>query len=157
MRARLLDWLACPLCGSGLAFAPSCAPRGEEDVENGALVCSSCRRDYPIQDSIPRLVPGALDSGNAKTRESFSWEWLRYPGSLPEDKPIFLSETQLPESYWRGRLILDGGCGMGRYTRVALALGAEVVALDLSESLTRLLDRARVDPKLHLVQGDLLR
>ena len=157
MRARLLDWLACPLCGSGLAFTPSCAQQGGADVETGALACASCAREFPIVDSIPRLVPGALDSGNAKTRESFSWEWLRYPGSLPEDKPIFLSETQLPESYWRGRLILDGGCGMGRYTRVALALGAEVVALDLSESLVRLLDRARVDPKLHLVQGDLLK
>ena len=37
------------------------------------------------------------------------------------------------------------------------ALGAEVVALDLSESLRRLAPVAKEYPKLHVVQGDLLR
>src|SRR5208282_1928934 len=84
-------------------------------------------------------------------------EWERYPGSLPEDERVFLEETQIPAANFRGKLVLDAGCGMGRYAIVALSLGAEVVAMDLSDSLLRLAAEAPNWPKLHVVQGNLLR
>jgi SAM-dependent methyltransferase len=46
---------------------------------------------------------------------------------------------------------------MGRYSAVALELGAEVVAVDMSDSLIRVAAAARENPKLHAVEGDLLR
>jgi SAM-dependent methyltransferase len=94
--------------------------------------------------------------GEDRTRERFAWEWERYPGALEEDRAVFLEETQLPAQAWKGRLALDVGCGMGRYARVALSLGAEVVAFDLSDALLRLRGDARREPRLHLVQGDIL-
>ena len=45
---------------------------------------------------------------------------------------------------------------MGRYSAVALSLGAEVVAVDMSESLERVAALARDQPKLHPVEADLL-
>lgn len=159
MKLSLLPLLACPACRGELAFSRlESMPRESEDLQDGALACRLCSREYPIVEGVPQMFPDAsLEPRVRRTGESFGWEWLRYPGAMPEDRPIFLAETQLPESAWAGRLVLDGGCGMGRYARVALELGAEVVAFDLSESLQRLVEDARRFPKLHLVRGDILK
>ncbi len=48
MAPRFLDqdlrWFACPVCKGGLA------------LEDGAVVCTSCRRSYPVEDEIPILI-----------------------------------------------------------------------------------------------------
>lgn len=163
MKRRLLDWLESPCCGVPLRLSADKEAAGGSagdgaEISEGTLSCAACRREYPILGGVPRLTPGAeTDPRVIKTRESFAWEWSRYPGSLPEDERIFLEETQIPRADFAGRLVLDAGCGMGRYSLVALSLGAEVVALDLSESLRRLAAVAPGSRKLHVVQGDLLR
>lgn len=158
MKTTLLQWLRAPCCGAPLKFKTLTEfPRTDEiDVQGGELVCTTCKRAYPIIGGVPRLLSGAQGAKVEKTRDSFSWEWARYPGALPEDESVFLEETQLSRSLFAGKLVLDAGCGMGRYARVALSLGAEVIALDLSESLRRLAAVAPEHPKLHVVQGDLL-
>jgi len=161
MKLHLLSILACPVCRADLNYESlEDHPRDDEEIETGMLRCGSCRAHYPILDGVPRLRPE--DSKNkdarvAKTSESFGFEWHRYPGPRPEDRGLFLEETQFPEDALNGKLVLDAGCGMGRYTHVALSLGAEVVSFDLSESLTRLIPEMRENTKLHVVQGDLLR
>jgi SAM-dependent methyltransferase len=159
MKLSLIALLACPVCAGELKFAElDRDPRIQGDVENGTLVCAKCRLLYPIRDGVPRLrPPGDVPDEAAKTRESFGWEWLRYPGSRPGDEPTFLEETMIPPETFAGKLALDAGCGMGRYSAVALALGAEVVAVDMSDSLIRVAEAARSNPKLHPVEGDLLR
>jgi SAM-dependent methyltransferase len=159
MKLSLLPLLACPVCGAGLKFAAlDRDPRREGDVESGRLACTRCRLEYPIRDGIPRLrPPDEVPADAAKTRESFGWEWLRYPGSREIDKPTFLEETMIPSETFAGKLVLDAGCGMGRYSAVALGLGAEVVAVDMSDSLIRVAALAREQPKLHAVEADLLR
>lgn len=159
MRLSLLGVLACPVCGADLKFASlKRDPRHEEDLQTGTLACTRCRLEYPIRDGIPRLrPPGDVPADAVKTRESFGWEWLRYPGSRDIDQPTFLEETMIPPAAFAGKLVLDAGCGMGRYSAVALSLGAEVVAVDMSESLIRVAALAREFPKLHAVEGDLLR
>lgn len=47
MDAALLPLLACPLCKGPLALAPDASK----------LSCPACRRDYPVRDGIPDLVP----------------------------------------------------------------------------------------------------
>lgn len=159
MRLTLLPLLACPECGGGLKFAAlDSYPREDQRIEEGTLACESCTAEYPVRDGVPRLRPREQVSGRTdKTRESFGWEWLRYPGSLPEDREIYLEETMFPPAELSGKLVLDAGCGMGRYAAVARSLGAEVVAADMSESLQRVAEAARNDPKLHPVECDLLR
>jgi len=158
MRLSLLPLLACPVCGGGLKFSSlESFPRHEEPVEFGTLACTSCRLEYPVSEGIPRLRrPEELPARVDKTRRSFGWEWLRYPGSRPGDKDVFLEETMIPPEEFAGKLVCDAGCGMGRYSAVALSLGAEVVAVDMSESLIRVAEAARTNPKLHPVEGDLL-
>lgn len=158
MKLELLPLLCSPCCRADLRFAAlEDTPREGGDIEEGRLACTSCRREYPIVAGIPRLAPEPEDPDVIKTRDAFAYEWLRYPGSLEEDERIFLEEAQIEPGALRGKRVLDAGCGMGRYSLVALSLGAEVIALDLSESIIRLADKARSERKLHLVQGDLLR
>lgn len=157
MKLHLLPVLACPDCGGDLAYRKlKLQPRENEEIEEGELYCAKCRQVFPIVDSIPRLYPsGELDARVVRTRESFGWEWLRYPGSREADLGIFLEETQTGGEDWEGRFVLDAGCGMGRYAKVALSLGAQVVAFDLSDSILRLIPHARENAGLHLVQGNL--
>lgn len=158
MRMSLLRILACPACGGELRFSTLAAMPRNDDVEHGGLGCAGCGREYPIRDGIPRLRPPEDVPADAlKTRESFGWEWLRYPGSRPGDEAVFLEETMIPREEFAGKLVLDAGCGMGRYSAVALSLGAEVVAVDMSDSLIRVAEAARDNPRLHPVEGDLLR
>ncbi len=127
------------------------------EIQAGRLSCTQCGRLYPFSQGVPDLTAAPADRRTAKTRDSFAWEWQRYPGSLPEDEKIFLEEAQLPREEFQGKVVLDAGCGMGRYALVALRLGAEVVAMDLSESLRPLAQKAAERPKLHVLKGDLLR
>lgn len=159
MRLSLLPYLACPLCGGDLRFAAlERFPSHDGDVDSGTLACAGCSQEYQVTNGVPRLRPPENVSGRtSKTRTSFGWEWLRYPGSRPEDRGLFLEETMLPPDGLDGKLVLDAGCGMGRYAAVARALGADVVAVDMSEALERVAEKAKTDPHLHPVEGDLLK
>ncbi|MDD5628456.1 MAG: methyltransferase domain-containing protein [Elusimicrobia bacterium] len=159
MKMGLLSWLASPCCREPMRFASlDRMPDPKADIEEGSLACGSCRREYPIAGSVPRLIlEEQIDARVAATSRSFTWEWLRYPGSLDEDREVFLEECQLEPGDLQGKLVLDAGCGMGRYTLVALSLGAEAAGLDLSGSLARLVPFASEEERLHVVQGDLLK
>jgi SAM-dependent methyltransferase len=157
----LLARLECPkpLCHGELRFESLAAlPLGDthDVVQTGRLACKICETRYAVRDGVPRLASPELEADARATRDAFAFEWARYPGSLPEDEGVFLSELQLPASELAGKSVLDAGCGMGRYSIVALALGGEVVAMDLSDALLRLAAAAPNWPKLHVVQGDLL-
>ena len=58
MKKDLMDILACPLCKSPLELKVD-----EEDgneVIKGSLYCGKCNESYPIEDSIPNLLPPQL-------------------------------------------------------------------------------------------------
>jgi SAM-dependent methyltransferase len=158
MKMGLLAWLASPCCGEPLRYARlDRMPDPKADIEDGSLACGACRCEYPILGGVPRLLPPSEDDRRvAATGRSFTWEWTRYPGSLGEDERVFLEECQLEASDLKGWKVLDAGCGMGRYSLVAASLGAEVTAVDLSESWAALVPVARENPALHVVQGDLI-
>ena len=60
MRRDLLDILACPVCKGSLDLK-TLKEEGEEIVE-GTLACGQCQEEYPIEDSIPNLLPPSLRS-----------------------------------------------------------------------------------------------
>jgi len=77
-----------------------------------------------------------------QTKESFNYQWnkLNFGKNLLSDddfvsnlKEIILNNTNLPESWFRGKKILDAGCGQGRFSYGLALLGAEVIAIDQSE------------------------
>lgn len=60
MDKDLLDILACPQCKGSLTL--SIEEESEGDVVKGTLICQQCKESYPIEDSIPNLLPPALRS-----------------------------------------------------------------------------------------------
>ena len=58
MRQDLLDILACPMCGGSLELTVE--KKEGKEVVAGTLRCQQCQEVYPIQDSIPNLLPPTL-------------------------------------------------------------------------------------------------
>src|SRR6187397_1731582 len=72
--------------------------------------------------------------------------WAGFPASCPATatRPRLdasgsrtggLNSTRRPECRSRGRVVLEAGCGAGRFTELLLAGGARVVAFDLSRAV----------------------
>ena len=90
------------------------------------------------------------------TKISFGYEWLRYDVDLEDDQEVFFSDSQFSEKSLKGKIILDAGCGMGRYTRIAGKMGSEIIGVDLSQSVLKAYKVTHNNPFAHIVQGDIL-
>jgi uncharacterized protein YbaR (Trm112 family) len=53
-----MDILACPMCKSELELEVT--KEDETEVVEGKLLCKSCGEAYPIEDTIPNLLPPSL-------------------------------------------------------------------------------------------------
>lgn len=110
-----------------------------------------------IQHMIKSKKMGSFINLQKNTKESFGYQWLRYDvNNDREDREIFLSDAQLSENELQGKLILDAGCGMGRYTRIAGMMGGEIIGVDLSQSILKAYQKTRDNPFAHIIQGDVL-
>jgi SAM-dependent methyltransferase len=100
-----------------------------------------------------------MKADQARTRAAYSLQWNRFRIVRPEeDQATFRNRTGLTESDLRGRLVLDAGCGMGRYLRVAAGMGARLaVGLDLSHAVSAARELCTEFATVKLVRGDLLR
>ena len=58
MRRGLMDILACPMCKGPLTLKVVKEEKGE--IITGSLHCAKCNETYPIEDSIPNLLPPAI-------------------------------------------------------------------------------------------------
>ena len=58
MKPDLMDILACPVCKGELTLTATKEEDGE--IVEGSLYCSACDETYPIEDTIPNLLPPPL-------------------------------------------------------------------------------------------------
>jgi SAM-dependent methyltransferase len=154
MKPRLAALLACPECG-GKLYVQAAHWDGEEVLE-GQLTCA-CGRRYPILRGVPRFVP---DDAYVS---SFSFEWnlharTQFDGSASrESLETFVQKTGFGEADLRGRLVLDVGCGAGRFMDVVRRLGGECVGLDLSYAVEASQRNLGRQPGMHVLQADVFR
>lgn len=137
MSPWLLDLLVCPACPGDAPLALSDETRAGGDIASGRLACVGCGGAWPIEGGIPRFVAEAEDyAGN------FGFQWARWR-TVQIDRlngTTLTEERLLRDSGWArdwldGKLILDAGCGAGRFADVMAGLGARVVAADLSRAV----------------------
>jgi SAM-dependent methyltransferase len=161
MHTWLLDLLVCPDCRGALRL--DVTEQAGETVTTGTLTCGSGHA-FEITRGIPRFVRHELNADQARTRDSFGDEWTRlYPEhghSTPEwqaERDIFLEYTRSLPSEYRGKLVLDAGCGNGRYAKLANDWGARVVCIDISSAVE--IAQANVGSRadVAVVQGDLFK
>ena len=95
-------------------------------------MCPACQRAYPNVNGIARFVDAQHYAA------SFGFQWHRYQKTqldhdeVRESEQNFLMKTALRPEELKGKLVLDVGCGMGRFAEVATRWGARVVGIDLS-------------------------
>jgi uncharacterized protein YbaR (Trm112 family) len=58
MRKDMMDILACPVCKNPLTLTVT--KEDGDEVVTGSLHCAKCNETYPIEDTIPNLLPPEL-------------------------------------------------------------------------------------------------
>jgi SAM-dependent methyltransferase len=140
MNAELLNLLRCPKCHAALGFEDN-AP---------LLRCQGCGTTFPVERGVPRLA----GEGYAA---SFGRQWNRYDVARDEeDEATFAIKTGVHPRDLGGQLVLDAGCGGGRYARLAGRMGARVVGVDLSAAVEKAAALCAGLPDVAIVQADLL-
>src|SRR5436190_16286116 len=128
MKPALLELLRCPAAGGRLSLASGVTSSPE--IEEGTLTCDCCGIAYPIVRGIPRFVEADNYANN------FGFQWNRFRETqldshtgVPISRRRFLRQTGWNQQTLEGRLVLDAGCGAGRFAEVALSLGANLIAI----------------------------
>lgn len=156
MKDSLLQYLVCPACRGALDL--DVAARDAQEIETGSLRCRPCASVYPIVLGVPRFVPS-----DAYVR-NFSYQWnvhrTTQVDSLAghqESRRTFFVKTGFDESELKGKLVLDVGCGTGRFAEIAAECGAEVVGIDLSYAVDAAYRNMGRRPGIHIVQADIFK
>jgi SAM-dependent methyltransferase len=154
MKERLLHYLACPDCGGDLLLEEH-AGAGNEIME-GVLTCSTCKHRFQITRGIPRFATHVA-AVEQQTADAFGYEWTRYSELASRYRKQFLDWLKpVDADFFRGKIVLEGGCGKGRHTALAAEFGArDVVSLDLSEAVEAAFANTRHLENAHIVQADL--
>jgi len=150
MREALASILRAP--GTGAPLSLEVTARDGDDVRVGAL--RSGVDAWPVVRGVPRFV------SSDNYAQTFGFQWNRFPGTqldsvsgMTVSRDRFLAQWAMPPEWFVGRRLLDVGCGAGRFAEVALSLGAEVVAVDLSAAVDACWQSLRAHPRLHVVQA----
>jgi SAM-dependent methyltransferase len=113
-------------------------------------------RTYPIVRSVPRFVPSEEYS------DTFGYQWNLFPttqldsaSARSESRDAFVQKTGLSLQELRGKLVLDVGCGMGRFAEVVAEAGARVVGVDLSRAVDAAASNLARFENAAVVQADL--
>jgi SAM-dependent methyltransferase/uncharacterized protein YbaR (Trm112 family) len=156
VRERALEYLACPACGGDLRFHVE--RRDGDHIIEGRLTCAACPGRYGISRGIPRFVAG-VGAVESATAAAFGYEWLRFAELGERYRQQFLDWIRpVTAEFFQGKVVLEGGCGKGRHSRLAGEFGArDVVAIDLSEAVEVAFANTRDLPNVHIVQADLNR
>jgi len=146
-----LQFLACPQCGGGFDVAVN-ATDGDR-IRAGTLVCIS-GHSYQIAGGIPRFVQSEGYAAN------FGFEWNLHRTTQLDDEgdreseETFIQKTGFIAEELKGKLVLDVGCGMGRFSDVVSRWGGEVVGIDLTTAVDACNRNIGSRPNVHLAQAN---
>lgn len=153
MKKRLLHYLACTVCGDSLELITQ---RSEgEEVREGILHCA-CGSSFSITRSIPRMVT-SLSGLKQKTAKSFGFEWNIFHQMFDTYRINFLNYIDpVRENFFKDKVVLDAGCGVGRHTYWASKFGArEVIGIDFSDAVEASYENTKNLPNVHIIQADI--
>jgi len=138
---EILAILRCLTCGSTLRNDPA------------GLRCEGCGRKYLQVNSVVRFVDSQCYAG------SFGFQWQVFGRTQLDSEQSLRSEddfrrrTGFRPVDLKGKLVLDVGCGMGRFAEVATRWGAQVVGIDLSLA-AEIAARNLADRQATILQAD---
>lgn len=154
MKLALIRYLQCPTC-SGMLNARAAASESDGEIMQGDLRCVGCAASWPIDGGVPRFVPTEAYAA------SFGYQWRHFArtqldsATSMESRLTFVRATGIRPESLQGQLVLDAGCGMGRYSEVCASSGAEVIAVDLSRAVEAAFENVGRRPNVHIIQADI--
>src|SRR3989344_9646718 len=91
-----------------------------------------------------------------RTLKSYSYQWRTFDEMLKEWK-MYFDDYMKPfrPSFFKGKGVLDVGCGYGRIAYYSAKYGAEVFAMDLSEAVESAYKNTNQFPNCHVVQASI--
>jgi SAM-dependent methyltransferase len=164
MKSDLVDFILCLHCQGTL----HCVVEQEDttlpwtEVVEGHLLCQACGQRYPISRGVPRMMRGPLPDEVEKTVTGFGYEWQTFDEHIQDtymtDKTNFLDFiAPVTPDHFAGKVVLDAGCGMGRFLKLAADFGSrEVIGVDLSGSVDVAYRHVRHMPNAHVIQADIM-
>ncbi len=155
MKERLLELISCPHCA--VRFDLEVTERENGEIKTGTLSCGKCGRAYPVTGFIPRILDGYTEPRVAKTAENFGNQWNSFTEMYDFYEEEFLNwMTPLTKKDIEGKIVLDAGCGMGRFLYYASEYNAaEAIGVDLSHAVDAAYQTLRGRENVHLIQADL--
>jgi SAM-dependent methyltransferase/uncharacterized protein YbaR (Trm112 family) len=95
------------------------------------------------------------ESLKERTAQGFGYQWNEFSTMLDYYKENFEHYFEgFPADFFKGKLVLDAGCGMGRHSYYAAVSGARVIGMDLSSAVDAAYHNNRVHENSHFLQGD---
>lgn len=104
----------------------------------------------------------SLSSLKKHTIKNFGFEWMEYDRfgwddpdySLERERGILIKKSASTPDEFKDKLVLDGGCGNGRYSYWASEFGAEVIGVDLGDGVESAYKNCK-DSNVNIIQADL--
>lgn len=156
MKKRLLEILECPECGQDLKCVDE--THESDEIKSGMLLCDN-RHSYEIRNFVPHFSNQETYVRVFDSMHKNSVHRLPSHGNVSVAKMTeteFLSQTGFNPKDLEGKLVLDAGCGGGRFIAYLRQYGAEVVGVDLlSFALMRCAKRYPHDSTAHFIQASL--
>jgi len=159
MKEKLLELLACPTCGGDILLAVAGKYEDKEIIE-GVLTCKKCTREYSVVRGVPRFADlDKIEQDKAETAGNFGWQWTHFTQEDTKYADQLLGWLQpVKPEFFEGKIVLEGGCGKGRHTKLAAKWGAkEVVGIDLGNAVESAFALTRDLPNVHIVQCDIFK
>jgi O-antigen/teichoic acid export membrane protein/SAM-dependent methyltransferase len=151
LKPQFLELIICPKCRSRLELANGA---GDKEILSGKLTCAQAH-EFPIVNGIPRFVETELYAQN------FGFEWNTHSltqldtAASDESERTFTAKTGFTSELLRGKVVLDVGCGMGRFSDVVSRWGATVVGPDHTQSVDAPHNNHRSRPNVHIAQANI--
>lgn len=133
-------------------------PVGAAVADRARVLACAAGCAVPVEGGIPRFVP----SENYASGFGLQWKHFRRT-QLDSYSGTTISRDRLARCLGgsldvvRGKVVLEAGCGAGRFTEVLLAAGARVVATDLSVAVEANYDNCARSVDYFVCQADLRR
>ena len=155
------------------SLAPAVVPKQDGSLEQRVTYLEEVVRylDFQVTNQAALLrylaSPVIADLPQVReTKESFDFQWAEIPlgrymlenEQFRAEAPGYVCEfTGLPAAWFKGKSVIDAGCGLGRYSWALCTLGARVLSLDQSDhGLARAADACKGFPGHRTMKVDLL-
>ena len=157
MRVTDLRHLVCPTCAVGLAEDGTRERDPGPTIEGGQVACPACHHHYPVEGGVARFV------AKENYASSFGFQWHQHArtqydsfSGVPVSERRFFGVTGWNRNL-SGQLILEVGCGAGRFTEQAALTGGFVVSVDYSRAVETNYRLNGSRPNVLIAQADVYR